>query len=194
MFLKVTLSSGSHSEEPPGILVASQRGQIVSAQGIHCTTVLIVNSVVWTKNNPTPWNTVKQDENTKLMAVNQKFGKRCVHGIPSFHFDLSLMSGRSPQLDERQVVRDRTRTLIGHLIHMSACTSILYHAIPIPNSSLLLSALCDTPGIGWYTTASESGVHGPGALHFFSFATAAWANTFYTSPTSPPLAPVLSTW
>jgi len=30
-------------------------------------------SVVWTKNNPTPWNTVKPEENTKLMAVNQKF-------------------------------------------------------------------------------------------------------------------------
>jgi len=30
-------------------------------------------NVVWTKNNPTPWNTVKPDENTKLMAVNQKF-------------------------------------------------------------------------------------------------------------------------
>ncbi|TFK74436.1 hypothetical protein BDN72DRAFT_53563 [Pluteus cervinus] len=31
-------------------------------------------SVVWTKTNPTPWNTVKPDENTKLGAVNQKFG------------------------------------------------------------------------------------------------------------------------
>ncbi|KAF9535039.1 hypothetical protein CPB83DRAFT_755050 [Crepidotus variabilis] len=29
--------------------------------------------VVWTKTNPTPWNTVKPDENTKLMSVNQKF-------------------------------------------------------------------------------------------------------------------------
>jgi len=32
-------------------------------------------SVVWTKSNPTPWNEVKQDENVKLMAVNQKFDK-----------------------------------------------------------------------------------------------------------------------
>ncbi|KAN0131041.1 hypothetical protein V8E53_010950 [Lactarius tabidus] len=31
--------------------------------------------VVWTKANPTPWNTVKQDENVKMMAVNQKFEK-----------------------------------------------------------------------------------------------------------------------
>ncbi|KAF9057500.1 hypothetical protein BJ165DRAFT_1420902 [Panaeolus papilionaceus] len=32
-------------------------------------------NVVWTKANPTPWNTVKPDENTKLMSVNQKFEK-----------------------------------------------------------------------------------------------------------------------
>lgn len=40
---------------------------------ISCT-----NAVVWTKNNPTPWNTVKPDETTKLMTVNQKFAKKCV--------------------------------------------------------------------------------------------------------------------
>ncbi|SRR5229473_1856055 len=34
--------------------------------------------VIWTKSNPTPWNEVKQDENVKLMAVNQKFDKRYV--------------------------------------------------------------------------------------------------------------------
>jgi len=32
-------------------------------------------TIVWTKNNPTPWNTIKPDEGTKLMAVNQKFEK-----------------------------------------------------------------------------------------------------------------------
>ncbi|KAI9510972.1 hypothetical protein F5148DRAFT_1281331 [Russula earlei] len=32
-------------------------------------------AVIWTKSNPTPWNDVKQDENVKLMAVNQKFEK-----------------------------------------------------------------------------------------------------------------------
>ncbi|KAF5322380.1 hypothetical protein D9619_001062 [Psilocybe cf. subviscida] len=30
-------------------------------------------TVIWTKANPTPWNTVKPDENTKMMAVSQKF-------------------------------------------------------------------------------------------------------------------------
>ena len=34
--------------------------------------------VVWTKSNPTPWNSVKPNENTKLMSVEQKFEKRCV--------------------------------------------------------------------------------------------------------------------
>jgi len=39
--------------------------------------------VVWTKANPTPWNNVKQDENVKLMAVNQKFEKRFVSWLCS---------------------------------------------------------------------------------------------------------------
>lgn len=32
-------------------------------------------NVVWTKNNPTPWNTVGQNENLKMLSVNQKFEK-----------------------------------------------------------------------------------------------------------------------
>ncbi|KIK99717.1 hypothetical protein PAXRUDRAFT_822487 [Paxillus rubicundulus Ve08.2h10] len=32
-------------------------------------------TVVWTKNNPTPWNDVKPDENTKLMDVQGRFSK-----------------------------------------------------------------------------------------------------------------------
>ena len=32
--------------------------------------------VVWTKNNPTPWNTITPDQGTKLIEVNQKFEKR----------------------------------------------------------------------------------------------------------------------
>jgi len=31
--------------------------------------------VVWTKNNPTPYNSVTQDMNTKMMAVNHQFDK-----------------------------------------------------------------------------------------------------------------------
>ncbi|KXN86315.1 NADH dehydrogenase [ubiquinone] 1 alpha subcomplex subunit 4 [Leucoagaricus sp. SymC.cos] len=33
-------------------------------------------TIVWTKSNPTPWNTIKPDEGTKMMEVNQKFEKR----------------------------------------------------------------------------------------------------------------------
>ncbi|KAI9575020.1 hypothetical protein HD554DRAFT_141120 [Boletus coccyginus] len=32
-------------------------------------------SVVWTKTNPTPWNSVKPDENTKLMDPSGNFSK-----------------------------------------------------------------------------------------------------------------------
>lgn len=32
-------------------------------------------TVVWTKSNPTPWNTIKPEENTKLLTVQQKFDK-----------------------------------------------------------------------------------------------------------------------
>jgi NADH dehydrogenase (ubiquinone) 1 alpha subcomplex subunit 4 len=32
--------------------------------------------VIWTKNNPTPWNNVNQNENIKLMTGNHKFEKR----------------------------------------------------------------------------------------------------------------------
>ena len=39
-------------------------------------TDLYARAVVWTNSNPTPWNSVKQDENVKMMAVNQKFEKR----------------------------------------------------------------------------------------------------------------------
>jgi hypothetical protein len=31
--------------------------------------------VVWTKENPTPWNDIKQNENTKLIQVNSKLEK-----------------------------------------------------------------------------------------------------------------------
>ncbi|KIJ19858.1 hypothetical protein PAXINDRAFT_166071 [Paxillus involutus ATCC 200175] len=32
-------------------------------------------TVVWTKNNPTPWNDVKPDENTKLVDVHGRFSR-----------------------------------------------------------------------------------------------------------------------
>ncbi|KAG6830629.1 hypothetical protein H0H92_015721 [Tricholoma furcatifolium] len=32
-------------------------------------------TVVWTKSNPTPWNTVEPGQTTKMMTVNQKFDK-----------------------------------------------------------------------------------------------------------------------
>ncbi|OCH95866.1 hypothetical protein OBBRIDRAFT_830467 [Obba rivulosa] len=32
-------------------------------------------TVVWTRDNPQPWNDVKPNENTKLLSVNQQFEK-----------------------------------------------------------------------------------------------------------------------
>lgn len=37
---------------------------------------LLSPSVIWTKDNSTPWNSIKPDEGTKIMQVNQKFDKR----------------------------------------------------------------------------------------------------------------------
>ncbi|KAJ7122796.1 hypothetical protein C8R44DRAFT_875998 [Mycena epipterygia] len=33
-------------------------------------------SVIWTKGNPQPWQSIEQDQGTKLMQVNQKFDKQ----------------------------------------------------------------------------------------------------------------------
>ncbi|KZT13109.1 uncharacterized protein LAESUDRAFT_669430 [Laetiporus sulphureus 93-53] len=32
-------------------------------------------TVVWTKENPTPWNDIQPNEGTKLLTVNQHFDK-----------------------------------------------------------------------------------------------------------------------
>ena len=33
-------------------------------------------AVIWSKTNPTPWNTVQADENIKLLSGHHKFEKR----------------------------------------------------------------------------------------------------------------------
>ncbi|KAG5644923.1 hypothetical protein DXG03_007388 [Asterophora parasitica] len=35
-----------------------------------------IEVLVWTKSNPTPWNTIQPGEQTKLLTINQKFDKR----------------------------------------------------------------------------------------------------------------------
>lgn len=42
---------------------------------IALSTILYPSSVVWTRDNQTPWNDVQQNENTKLLTVNQHFEK-----------------------------------------------------------------------------------------------------------------------
>ena len=40
--------------------------------------VMSAFAVVWTKENPTPWNDIKPNEGTKMLTVNQHFDKRYV--------------------------------------------------------------------------------------------------------------------
>ncbi|KAI0052567.1 hypothetical protein FA95DRAFT_1601613 [Auriscalpium vulgare] len=50
-------------------------GVVVAGGSWYLTRLARGPNVVWTKSNPTPWNNVGQDENVKLVAVNQKFEK-----------------------------------------------------------------------------------------------------------------------
>ncbi|KAH7916711.1 hypothetical protein BJ138DRAFT_1138992 [Hygrophoropsis aurantiaca] len=50
-------------------------GLAVGGAGWYLARLARGPTVVWTKNNPTPWNDVKPDENTKLMSVNQQFSR-----------------------------------------------------------------------------------------------------------------------
>lgn len=55
----------------PSFLLHLTSGTVFSTPPLH-------SAVVWTKENPTPWNDVKPDENTKLLTVNHQFDKRYV--------------------------------------------------------------------------------------------------------------------
>ncbi|CCM04030.1 uncharacterized protein FIBRA_06187 [Fibroporia radiculosa] len=50
-------------------------GLAVVGCGWYLTRLARGPTVVWTKENPTPWNDVKQNENIKLLAVNHQFEK-----------------------------------------------------------------------------------------------------------------------
>ena len=94
--------------------------------------ILMGNAVVWTKANPTPWNTIKQDEGTKLIEVNQKFDKRSVgHTVPNIG-SRSHVGFPLNQLDSRQAL-SRLATPFSSLPHcffvykpLEKCNSILH--------------------------------------------------------------------
>ncbi|TDL29804.1 Aldo/keto reductase [Rickenella mellea] len=54
-------------------------GLAVGGAGWYLARLATRPDVIWTKSNPQPWNTVKQTDNIKLMAVNQKFDKSALH-------------------------------------------------------------------------------------------------------------------
>ncbi|KIM67746.1 hypothetical protein SCLCIDRAFT_20769 [Scleroderma citrinum Foug A] len=50
-------------------------GLAVGGAGWYLTRLARGPTIVWTKNNPTPWNDVKPDENIKMVDVNNRFSK-----------------------------------------------------------------------------------------------------------------------
>ena len=44
-----------------------------------------LHEVIWTKDNPTPWNDIKPNEGTKLLTVNQHFDKSYVNASLHSH-------------------------------------------------------------------------------------------------------------
>ena len=86
--------------------------------------------VIWTKNNPTPWNSVGQNDNIKLMSGSHKFEKRFVQGhVQSFNAALTFS-----QLDSRQTLE----------IYLS----LGIHLYIIPESSFLLHDTSDRRSAG----------------------------------------------
>ncbi|KAI0313453.1 hypothetical protein OF83DRAFT_1175674 [Amylostereum chailletii] len=55
-------------------------GVVVAGGTWYLTRLARGPNVVWTKSNPTPWNTVQPDENVKMAAVNQEFKKSWSRG------------------------------------------------------------------------------------------------------------------
>ncbi|KAI0698868.1 hypothetical protein BC835DRAFT_1333002 [Cytidiella melzeri] len=50
-------------------------GAVVVGAGWYLVRLARGPAVVWTKDNPTPWNDIKPNEGTKLLTVNQTFDK-----------------------------------------------------------------------------------------------------------------------
>ncbi|TFL00656.1 hypothetical protein BDV98DRAFT_593977 [Pterulicium gracile] len=48
---------------------------VVGGAGWYLVRLAKGPTVVWTKNNPTPWNDIKQDEATKIINMNTNLNK-----------------------------------------------------------------------------------------------------------------------
>lgn len=100
-----------------GILSVWRLGPQVRCVALLGGTVLtlgVVRSVVWTKNNPTPWNTIKPEEGTKILSINQKFEKRCARAVFSCCAPCSLYLSLFIQLVSRQALRDSAASFLSH--------------------------------------------------------------------------------
>jgi len=55
-------------------IVALVAGAVSTAT--YCTIRAAMGPTIqWTSKNPAPWNTIEQDQGTKMMQINQKFDK-----------------------------------------------------------------------------------------------------------------------
>ena len=79
-------------------------------------TSLTFLAVIWSKTNPQPWNTVKPNESTKLLNVNQNLDQRSVFS-PSY----GLFS-----VDSRWCVQLEAREDIDLRCPMKSCYKFLY--------------------------------------------------------------------
>ena len=79
--------------------------------------------MVWTKDNPTPWNDIKPDEGTKLLTVNQHFDKSYVN-VKTVSFVASNMylpdgSARSCKAEQFKYSLRRTSPRYTHFLYPS---------------------------------------------------------------------------
>ena len=59
--------------------------------GLNLAFNLFAHAVIWTKENPTPWNDIKPNEGTKLLTVNQHFDKSYVYALLCFFVPLPFI-------------------------------------------------------------------------------------------------------
>ncbi|TCD70459.1 hypothetical protein EIP91_003220 [Steccherinum ochraceum] len=59
-------------------------GIVVAGGSWYLTRLARGPTIVWTKENPTPWNDIKPNEGTKLVTVNQHFDKGLIFGAAAF--------------------------------------------------------------------------------------------------------------
>ncbi|VDC04073.1 unnamed protein product [Peniophora sp. CBMAI 1063] len=58
-------------------------GGTMAGAGLYLTRLARGPHVVWTKENPQPWNSVRENDRVKMMAINQDFDQKWTRGRKS---------------------------------------------------------------------------------------------------------------